>query len=326
MDKTSHHSALPLISIVVPVYKVESYLAQCIRSILRQTYKNFELILVDDGSPDDCGAICDDFAKRDSRIRVIHQANGGVSRARNAGLDAANGTYVAFIDADDYVTPRYLEAFSRTPHVMPDLICQGSLQLRGGKLNKKVIMKDVAGSIRKCISESNLMRQTQPWGKLFKRALITEYNIRFLEDMRWGEDCVFLLDFLLKSKNITTINSCRYIYNSDNVTSAMKTKWTANDLWMYTKEVSPRLDSLQERIGEAVHVFEASDRIDLMRSALYRQFVSRMGFSMYRDLLSSMRQAKHLREGSPLWRFVIYLLPALIQYYIMWPSYERIKR
>lgn len=120
MDKTSHPSSLPLISIAVPVYKVEPYLGQCIKSILKQTYKNFELILVDDGSPDDCGAICDDFAKRDSRIRVIHQANGGVSRARNAGLDVANGTYVTFIDADDCVTPRYLETFRKTPFVRSD--------------------------------------------------------------------------------------------------------------------------------------------------------------------------------------------------------------
>ena len=93
----------PTISIIVPVYKVEPYIRQCVESVLGQTYSNFELILVDDGSPDSCGAICDEYAEKDSRVRVIHQENGGVSAARNAGLDIMKGEYVAFIDSDDFV-------------------------------------------------------------------------------------------------------------------------------------------------------------------------------------------------------------------------------
>ena len=94
---------MPKISIIVPVYKVEKYLDKCVKSILAQTFKDFELILVDDGSPDNCGKMCDDFSKRDERVRVVHKKNGGVSSARNAGLKIATGDYIIFIDSDDYI-------------------------------------------------------------------------------------------------------------------------------------------------------------------------------------------------------------------------------
>ena len=102
-------SEKPEISIIVPVYQVEKYLNECIDSILAQTFTDFELILVDDDSPDNCPALCDAAAKRDSRVRVIHKQNGGVSTARNAGLDAAQGNWIAFVDSDDTVEPEYLE-------------------------------------------------------------------------------------------------------------------------------------------------------------------------------------------------------------------------
>lgn len=99
-----------LVSVIVPVYNVEQYLEKCILSIVNQTYKNLEIILVDDGSTDKCPDVCDEWAQRDSRIRVLHKANGGLSDARNAGLDVANGEYIAFVDSDDYVAVEMVEA------------------------------------------------------------------------------------------------------------------------------------------------------------------------------------------------------------------------
>ena len=89
------------VSIIIPVYKVEAYIRECLDSVIRQTYKNLEIILVDDGSPDQCGQICDEYAQEDSRIQVIHKENAGVSAARNTGIDAATGTYMIFADSDD---------------------------------------------------------------------------------------------------------------------------------------------------------------------------------------------------------------------------------
>ena len=98
-----------MISIVVPVYKVEKYLNRCVDSILNQTYTDFECILVDDGSPDKCGQICDEYAELDKRIRVIHKENGGLSDARNVGIDAAKGEYILFVDSDDWIHPQLIE-------------------------------------------------------------------------------------------------------------------------------------------------------------------------------------------------------------------------
>ena len=112
---------VPEISIIVPVYKVEEYLPQCIDSILAQTFTNFELLLVDDGSPDRCGEICEEYAGKDTRIRVFHQANAGLSYARNTGLMNARGRYVTFIDSDDYVGIHYIETLVKgcTVHCLP---------------------------------------------------------------------------------------------------------------------------------------------------------------------------------------------------------------
>ena len=100
---------MPEISIIVPVYKVEAYLQTCIDSILAQTFQDFELILVDDGSPDNCPVICDEAARKDPRVRVLHQQNAGISAARNAGLKIAQGNWLGFVDSDDFVAPEFYE-------------------------------------------------------------------------------------------------------------------------------------------------------------------------------------------------------------------------
>lgn len=102
-----------IITVIVPVYKVENYLTECVDSIINQTYKNLEIILVDDGSPDSCGSICDEYIKADSRIKVIHKENGGLSDARNAGLAIASGEIISFVDSDDYLSPVFLEVMHK---------------------------------------------------------------------------------------------------------------------------------------------------------------------------------------------------------------------
>lgn len=115
---------MPRLSIVVPVYKVEQYIHKCVNSILNQTFKDFELILVDDGSPDNCGKICDEYASKDNRVKVIHQENGGVSKARNMGLDAANGDYISFIDPDDWIDKNmYVDTLTFMADNDLDIVC-----------------------------------------------------------------------------------------------------------------------------------------------------------------------------------------------------------
>ena len=109
-----------LISVVIPVYNVEKYLEKCLDSVVEQTYRNLEIILVDDGSTDNSGAICDRYAQKDSRVVVIHQKNGGLSKARNVGIDTATGKYISFIDSDDYVGSCYIETLYK--EIKPNII------------------------------------------------------------------------------------------------------------------------------------------------------------------------------------------------------------
>lgn len=131
-----------MISVIVPVYKVEKYLGKCVQSILAQTYKDFELILVDDGSPDNCPNLCDEYAKKDKRVRVIHKENGGLSDARNAGTAIAEGDYVTYIDSDDYVSEDYLETlFSLIDKYKADIAITGICVFLDGRkpvINKRI--------------------------------------------------------------------------------------------------------------------------------------------------------------------------------------------
>ena len=119
----------PLVSIIVPIYKVEPYLRRCLDSIVNQTYTNLEIILVDDGSPDGCPQICDEYAAKDERIVVIHKENGGLSDARNAGLDICKGEYISFVDSDDWVDERYIE-------ILFDLLTKENADIAIGEIKK----------------------------------------------------------------------------------------------------------------------------------------------------------------------------------------------
>ena len=153
---------MALVSIIVPVYKVEPYIKECLDSILEQTYKDFELILVDDGSPDQCPAICDAYALADDRIRVIHKENGGLSDARNAGIDAAQGEFLTFIDSDDMVAPEFLESlYALLVQYRADIAVCGILYFNDGTMvpgsapgeirimsGREIVSKNTGGGVR----------------------------------------------------------------------------------------------------------------------------------------------------------------------------------
>ena len=133
----------PLISVIVPVYKVEEYLDKCVESIVDQTYRNLEIILVDDGSPDNCPKMCDEWAKKDKRIKVIHKENGGLSDARNAGIDIAKGEYITFIDSDDTVSIDFIESnlFNKIKNIKFDVIVSNPPYIETNEIQK--LPKDV---------------------------------------------------------------------------------------------------------------------------------------------------------------------------------------
>lgn len=205
-----------MISIIVPVYNAEMTLKRCVDSILNQKYREFELILIDDGSKDRSGEICDEYALKDTRIRVFHKTNGGASSARNVGLDNAKGKWITFCDSDDYVYPNWLENFYTHVSEVYDIVCQGmdsnkplakTLTLRTHGVNYDGSNVDVF---------IDLLHVNQILGylflKMFRRSIIRNNNIRFDESVTLQEDDIFVIEYLSHCVGLFSSDTKGYYY------------------------------------------------------------------------------------------------------------------
>lgn len=233
-----------LVSIIIPVYNAEVYLQRCVTSLLRQTYKQIEIILVDDGSPDNSGTICDEYAKIDKRVRVIHKANGGAATARNKGLDEARGKYICFVDADDYVSCEYIETlYNLLVENNADIAqCDYLLTFKGDSQmpqEKKIISNYTAIEMLKLFQIENDFRIkiVVVWNKIYKREIFDD--IRFPEGIIY-EDEAIIPKILFKAKRITdtTEKLCAYFMSENSV---MRSGFSLKRL--------DYLSALQERIS-----------------------------------------------------------------------------
>lgn len=202
-----------VISVIVPIYNVEKYLDRCVDSIINQTYKNLEIILVDDGSPDNCPQMCDDYAKKDSRIKVVHKENGGLSDARNAGMKVATGEYVSFIDSDDWID---LETFSlsmaKIKECNAQIVAFNIINVSDKpfipNLSNKYEVVDSQTAIENTIDDINI--KTVVWNKIYKRS--TLQGLKFRKD-KINEDEFFTFYALSKAKKIVYLyRQCYYYY------------------------------------------------------------------------------------------------------------------
>lgn len=222
---------MPEISIIVPVYKVEAYLDRCINSILNQTFKDFELILVDDGSPDRCPQLCDEWAKKDERIKVIHKENGGLSSARNAGLKIALGNFIGFVDSDDWIASDMYE-------YLLDIISKSNADIAMCGYTRKDSELDeieIKGQI-KVLTNDDLWRffyrvdgeesNYAVWTRLYK--IETLRNVSFLEG-KINEDVLFTYDVYKNIKKLVVSNAKKYFYYS-NASGITKSKLSNKDL------------------------------------------------------------------------------------------------
>ena len=207
-----------LISVIIPVYKVEKFLPKCLDSILGQTYKNLEIILIDDGSTDNSGKICDEYAQKDARIHVIHQENHGLSNARNAGLKIAHGEYIAFVDSDDYIElDMYEYLWKLISKENADVAMCNTCEDEGFHSQKPIDVAYVMGPIQKYFEFSDWMA---PWNKLYKRELIGDTC--FDPTTSCGEDELFNFELAKKDALVALGNQSKYHYrcnqNSNSVT------------------------------------------------------------------------------------------------------------
>ena len=204
----------PLISVIIPVYNVEQYLNKCIESVLSQTYRNIEIVIINDGSTDNCGKICDEYASSDNRVKVIHKSNSGVSAARNEGLDASTGDYVVFVDSDDYVDPDYVECLYNSliendadvavcgyvitdvdncEKIADELIPDGSVLSSDEAIGRMLNFELIQGV---CC-------------KIFKSCHIKKFRFR---NYSYSEDLLFSVESSIGLKRIATINKGLYYY------------------------------------------------------------------------------------------------------------------
>lgn len=211
----------PLISVIVPIYKVEKYLSRCIESLLRQSFTDFELLLINDGSPDNSGAISDHWAKLDARIRVFHQENAGLSAARNKGLANAKGRYAVFVDSDDYVDIGYL---AHLVHLLPDdkaglgFMIQGYKRCSedGNVLKSLNFNSHVYSSVEipSLLAGTEFYNMFSACAKLFDCHFLKRYDLRFDTTLRFSEDVLFILECMLYCDYISVGDKADYNYIS----------------------------------------------------------------------------------------------------------------
>lgn len=209
-----------LISVVVPIYNVEKYLSRCVESLLKQTYENLEIILVDDGSPDACPQMCDEFQKKDSRIRVIHQKNAGLSAARNTGIQCATGTYIAFVDSDDYIAENMYEVMyedikkNAADLCICDICCVNESGERIREESSELLFSNKVYTSeemmkRVCGVENGTWRYTPAWNKLYKKEIFNSF--KFING-RIHEDEFAIHHTIHNSKKISVIPDKLYYY------------------------------------------------------------------------------------------------------------------
>ena len=207
------------VSIIVPIYNTAQYLPACLDSILAQTFDEFELLLVDDGSTDDSPTICDDYRSKDDRVRVFHRRNGGVSAARNLGVEQAKGDWICYVDSDDEVKPDYLK-------VMVEAICSERCLVMGNLSDDRM-----SGNLREDITlhgqemvryllETGALFLSGPVAKLFRRELLMENAIRFPEGIHYGEDMVYLFNYLNVVDDVAIRKDINYLvrFRGDSLT------------------------------------------------------------------------------------------------------------
>lgn len=227
---------MPKISVIVPIYNVEKYLDRCMQSLLNQTLKDIEIIMVDDGSPDNCPKMCDEYARRDSRIKVIHKNNEGLGYARNSGLDIATGEYIAFVDSDDFVDKTiYQELYNCALTNCSDIVyCSYYLydenKIKKIKYPRKIIRingyKQCNDFLENLISadyfnKNDIHISCSVWKAIYKRNIIESNHIRFCSERTFiSEDIIFHIDFLNCVKSIIVLSQCLYYYclNAESLT------------------------------------------------------------------------------------------------------------
>lgn len=260
-----------IVSIIIPVYRVEKYLSRCIDSVINQSYENIEIILVDDGSPDNCGYICDEYAKRDSRVKVIHKENEGVCVARNLGINVSTGDYIFFVDSDDYISKEAISVLLKHVKQIDADITIGNYNIFNQNNEVKQVNTFDEISLEKELLNSPQERYKyffgnsfgiQVWNRLYKSSFIKKNNVMFEKQVYYGEDFLFNMKLFIRNPKICLVDSTTYFYyqNSESITNSYKENlaeqylYLLNSFYNYVKE-NNKLDENQDLIAYSAFTF-----------------------------------------------------------------------
>lgn len=273
-------------SIIVPVYNVENLLTRCVESIVNQTYKDIEIILVDDGSNDNCPALCDEYALKDKRIKVIHKQNGGLSDARNAGLDIATGDYIIFVDSDDYIERDTCQKIAQCINQLnPDIVIGGAA-VEGGKcnLNHPIFTGTISGKEYLLQAYKEKIAPMAAWLNIYRRDFLNQNHLQF----KYGilhEDEQFTPRAFLLAQNVICLDYCfyHYIIRNNSITTQKDKRKNASDLYdtftelkkiyekIETKELKKYLiNSLSEKY---LVIFQSGKLYQYDKKYLHKKFV-----------------------------------------------------
>lgn len=298
----------PDVTVIIPVYKVEDYLRRCLDSVCEQTLKNIEIILIDDGSPDHCGEICDEYAAADQRIKVLHKENGGVSSARNAGLEIASGKYISFVDSDDFIRNNMIEQLygaacmynADLAFCLYEEIDGNTSRLSEFPKSVDITKTDANGALYEFYDYKKLIEVTI-WNKLYKKELISD--IRFDINKKSAEDVEFLMKYILRCSITVKVNASLYGYYVQRMNAAQSKK--NNDIQFYVvqhenvqKIADMTAESKPEMENDIRAFFIANGTIPLanaiVRNDLYRSSEIKIVKSCYKKNLKHIINSKLL--------------------------------
>lgn len=272
-----------LFSFVIPVYGAQEYLSACVESLLAQTYKNIEIILVDDGSPDNCPAICDEFAKKDSRVKVIHKENGGATIARTVGAEAASGEYICCIDADDYVSRDYIEKFAKAAaKTGADMLCCGHFIARGEELIerplpdrkglywKEQIETEIFPKLIQTVGASYFAPSL--WGKAIKKELFLSEQREIPTELKIGEDGACIIPCVYRANTLVILPECLYFYrvNPQSITKNGKA-FRFDGPRLIAEHLEKRIDTTHFDFKEQMHRKTVHELFTVVKSQFNRK-------------------------------------------------------
>jgi glycosyltransferase involved in cell wall biosynthesis len=339
----------PKVTVIVPVYNVEKYLSRCMKSLINQTLKDIEIILVDDGSPDSSKHMCDEYALQDCRIKVIHKENGGLGFARNSGLEIATGEFVAFVDSDDYVDLKMYETlYNQAKDLNLDTVFCGfnnvdnkqkihpvsevdSIKIFGSQKDILDFLLDMIGTEPNYAVDRKY--QMSVWRAIYSKKVIDNHNLKFCSEREFiSEDIIFHIDYLQKVQKIAIVPNSMYFYCS-NINSTSLTKTFREDRFekyvILYKEICSRLD-VSEVNNRAIRLLIGYSRTLIFHLADYKitlneksKIIKSISDNVVWEAIHSAYDYKKLPFYQ---KFVYYILQKRLTYILIFISFVKKNR